>query len=609
MFKKHELYVYDLPVKILDSIEVMYFDSFSTVSKAPEAKELQANEPKMDSNICRVCQKELDKNDSEQFRTHFQSDLHRLNLKRRGANLPIVNDEEFERLVQDDDNVSISGSDYDSEDDLDRDEVSPEKSQLETIAEDYSDLSLNDVSFLNTKSPYICFSSELLPEGKCFGVYKTIFTSLDNSKDPRKLLQDMNSQKDKDSHISALFMIGGGHFAGAIISHKRRNVKGNKGSEDQLLEQSVELVEHKTFHRYTTRRKQGGSQSASDQSKGKANSAGSSLRRYNEAELQKDVRELLDKWSHYLKDCQSVFIRANGSSNRNILVGYDSAPLQNNDPRVKSFPFTTKRATSSALKKAWVQLSHLTILDTPKSDEKLKQKLLKQQENISKSRSDGKKDSQKNAKLTPEEIHTAEIVSLIEKSRAPALIAYFRKNKLTTDFTLKPEQKFSSVLTPLHYAAAHGSPHICQVLLVNLKADPTVTNSTGRTPCEISASTQIKRAFQVARKALGESAWDWDKAHVGPPKSKDEFDQEDAEASKAEDDRKKMIIEEKLAETRQKFENQYQEKYGSGNKLQQFNTVTQQTNLSSLSEDQKVKLMREQRARAAEARMKSLQNK
>lgn len=70
-----------------------------------------------------------------------------------------------------------------------------------------------------------------------------------------------------------------------------------------------------------------------------------------------------------------------------------------------------------------------------------------------------------------------------------------------------------------------------------------------------------------------------------------------------------MIIEEKLAETRQKFENQYQEKYGSGNKLQQFNTVTQQTNLSSLSEDQKVKLMREQRARAAEARMKSLQNK
>lgn len=91
--------------------------------------------------------------------------------------------------------------------------------------------------------------------------------------------------------ISALFMVGGGHFAGAIVSHQRLNVKGNAHKKDEtLIEQAVNFLEHKTFHRYTTRRKQGGSQSAMDNAKGKANSAGSALRRYNESALKQIYR-------------------------------------------------------------------------------------------------------------------------------------------------------------------------------------------------------------------------------------------------------------------------------------------------------------------------------
>jgi hypothetical protein len=67
-----------------------------------------------------------------------------------------------------------------------------------------------------------------------------------------------------------LIMSGGGHFAAAVFDNR-----------------TGEIVVHKTFHRYITRRGQGGVQSALDQSKGNAKSAGATIRRYNEAALEK----------------------------------------------------------------------------------------------------------------------------------------------------------------------------------------------------------------------------------------------------------------------------------------------------------------------------------
>lgn len=50
-----------------------------------------------------------------------------------------------------------------------------------------------------------------------------------------------------------------------------------------LFNLGEEVIVHKTFHSYTVRAKQGGSQSTQDRSKGGCKSAGASLRRYNEA--------------------------------------------------------------------------------------------------------------------------------------------------------------------------------------------------------------------------------------------------------------------------------------------------------------------------------------
>lgn len=79
------------------------------------------------------------------------------------------------------------------------------------------------------------------------------------------------------SHTWTLLMVASGHFAGAVI------------------DASGKTLVHKTHHRYTTRRKQGGGQAGKDGSGKIANSAGSTLRRYNEQALK--VMQSIAIWS------------------------------------------------------------------------------------------------------------------------------------------------------------------------------------------------------------------------------------------------------------------------------------------------------------------------
>lgn len=53
---------------------------------------------------------------------------------------------------------------------------------------------------------------------------------------------------------------------------------------------AANVIKHKTIQRYTTRRKQGGTQSAHDQAKGHAKSAGAQIRRAQAVKFRDDVR-------------------------------------------------------------------------------------------------------------------------------------------------------------------------------------------------------------------------------------------------------------------------------------------------------------------------------
>lgn len=105
----------------------------------------------------------------------------------------------------------------------------------------------------------------------------------------------------------AVLLLRSGRFAGAVFE------------KDKALC-------HKTFQRYTTRRKQGGAQSASDAS-GKAKSAGATLRRYNEVALKQDVTALLVEWKDVLKDAELIFL-SSGKTERATFFPEKNAVLQ-----------------------------------------------------------------------------------------------------------------------------------------------------------------------------------------------------------------------------------------------------------------------------------------
>lgn len=605
--ERDDCYIYDLADHVARSLELMYFDSSTAeVQPIPAAASTNTSSEKKLSHSngnCTTCKVSTEL-PAEARKEHYKSDLHRLNLKRAVKGLPPLNEEEFDELLEKQSIESLSGSEDSSED-----EEEEEEKTLDTIFEKLSTKVADDeeeeqVSHLNTKSPFILYKSALVPSDKALGVYKSIFTEKQLLNEPTSALKSFSQSPTKDKFL-ALFMIGGGHFAGAIISHKRKNIRGNVNMKENRYEEQVEVIESKTFHRYTTRRKQGGSQSASDNARGKANSAGSSIRRYNEQALIQEVRELLDSWKNYLDSCESIFIRANGASNRKILVGYEGSVLQNNDVRIKSFPFTTKRATKSELRKAWVELSYLKVVDIPKVNDKLNKKLQLEREAIKNSQTQSKKAVVEED--TPEVKLSTELVGLLKKSKAPMVINFFKKNKLSPNFELQPSKQYIHHPTPLHYASSQGLNHMVQILLVNLKADPTIVNEFGKTAAELSANYNTRKVFQTSRFSLGEDYCDWNVAKVGKAKSKEEFAKEEEEEKKKEEEQKKKLIQEELAK---KTEMELKKPTfssggvlsGGGNPL-----LSQLSDTSGLNEQQKMRLMREQRARAAEARFKKMQ--
>ena len=159
------------------------------------------------------------------------------------------------------------------------------------------------------QSPLVWFNS---PEHHTqLGIYRAIFPSYIESNMYLDELREMQSGG-PDGRTWAMFMVAGGHFAGAIVKVGRSDEERKEEEEEAAIGRKkkakkpileTEVLRHKTFHRYTSehfiknslcpvilisdlaRRKQGGSQSLNDNAKGPAKSAGALLRRYGEQAL------------------------------------------------------------------------------------------------------------------------------------------------------------------------------------------------------------------------------------------------------------------------------------------------------------------------------------
>ncbi|KAI0871104.1 hypothetical protein GGS24DRAFT_472806 [Hypoxylon argillaceum] len=646
---KRPLYFYDLPHEVLSTLTLKAdgdteSQDFDINDLSPDASQNASKENLLGSQACSLCS--LSFASVPDQRSHQKSDWHHYNLKQKLRGNKPVSEVEFEKLVGNLDE-SLSGSDS-SESDDDEDDRGSKESTLTALLKKQATLADRAARASNGdtgadeendglakrrqrgsgKPPLLWFSSSLLPTNNYFGIYRTIF-SPEELKDEsnvaelikKKQLEPISIPKPKaDGSLAPeaykgphffLCMIGGGHFAAMVVSLAPRHTK--HGSVGPMNREATVLA-HKTFHRYTTRRKQGGSQSANDNAKGNAHSAGSSIRRYNEQALTDEVRLLLQDWKGLLDTSELLFIRATGSTNRRTLFGpYEDQVLRANDPRIRGFPFNTRRATQNELMRSFIELTRLKVREINPAQ------ATKPIQDSSAKPAPTKPAKPAAPKLTEEEetaqLHTSQLQAFIRRSKLPALLSYLKSNDLQPDFRFWPadSQQNHHAPTPLHLAASQNSAPLVSGLLVKAGADPTPQTNEGKTPFDLAGDRATRDAFRVARHELGESAWDWDAAHVPAALRRGDAEQREA--------RERAEVERKEAERRAAEEIRLRRegpkagdaKSGKGVRgvldagVPRSAQERREEEARGLSAEQRAKLDRERRARAAEERFRRMQ--
>ncbi|PNS17440.1 VMS1 protein [Sphaceloma murrayae] len=663
---KRPLYVFDLPEELVYTLQLRSEVNVANPVSAAEINGTTAtgsdtkNEPLerevASATSCALCG--LSFSDTQEQRSHVRSDLHGYNLKQKLRGLKPVDEKEFDRLVGDLDE-SISGSElsYSGSDGEEADADGRKETTLSALLKKQANLTTAgaDDEFAPRKRkrgagkpPLLWFSSSKLASNISMGVYRALFPLDEQTADGNTLVASLqkrqlapalaskvkatDDQDDENGGVKLpahmrqpsingpmyfLCMIGGGHFAAMVIS-LTPSVSKKGGVEDR----SATVVAHKTFHRYTTRRKQGGAQSSNDNSKGNAHSAGAGLRRYNEAALTTDVRNLLSEWKPMIQAAELLFIRATGTTNRRTLFDkYEGQVLSSQDPRIRGFPFSTRRATQAELMRCFVELTRvkITTIDELALAQKAAEEAARaEEEALAPKPAPSPKPSKPKPSKEDEEalLHTSQLQSLIRRSKAPALVSYITSNNLPPNFAFIPKDKPENyhAPTPLHLAASLNSPACISALLLRAKADPTIRNLDEKSPYDLAGDRATRDAFRIARSTLGEGAFAWDAAGVGAALTKAEADaraaQEKAETeaeNEAEKARRQRDLEKLRQEDKVREEASRDKKFGKGKVLTETRPMTAEERRAEESKgmtpEMRMRLDRERRARAAEARL------
>lgn len=602
----------------------------------PDTSNSLSNDNLTGAQSCSLCALAFTSVDDQ--RSHQKSDLHHYNLKQKLRGNKPVTETDFESLIGNLDE-SLSGSDSDESDEEDDKPESTLTALLKkqaTLAsrsantagvnQDEEEGSVRKKPRGSGSAPMIWFSSPLLPPNNYFGLYRAILTPEQARNESevvevlkRKQLAPIPAPKpNPDGHaMSAAYkgphifmcMIGGGHFAAMVVSLPPRQTKH---ASTGPLNKEATVLAHKTFHRYTTRRKQGGSQSANDNAKGNAHSAGSSIRRYNEQALVEDVRQLLQEWKGLLDTSDLLFIRATGATNRRTLFGpYDGQVMRANDPRIRGFPFSTRRATQNELMRCFIELTRLKVREFDPNQ------VAKPQEETQTKNAASKPAKPVTPKLSEEEetalLHTNQLQAFVRRSKLPALLSYLKNNHVKADFIFQPadSQQNHHAPTPLHLSASQNTAPLVSGLLLKAGADPTLKNKEGKTPFELAGDRATRDAFRVARDELGEQKWDWESAKVPPAMKRAEAEKreerERREIESKESERKKAEEARLKLEGPKVTERTSKTKGILGGGVQKTAQEKREDEARGLTPEQKMRLDRERRARAAEERIKRMQ--
>ncbi|KAJ5958588.1 uncharacterized protein N7479_005738 [Penicillium vulpinum] len=632
---KRPLYVYDLPPELLASLTAKTTSQpVAEEDPTPSTAELELaaqDSAIATSNLCSLCK--VSYNSVQEQRSHVRSDHHRYNIKAQLRGNAPLEEIEFAKAIGELDE-SISGSE--PEESEEEDAGGAAGTTLSALLKKQAKLSHPnenpemDETPIAPKHPIFWLSSSGLPSNKSLGIYRAIFSNAEQEEPAhlvdtlrRKQLTPIKARTNKASNVPDpatsgphifMCMIGGGHFAAMLVSLAPEIHRKQGGVEDR----QARVIAHKTFHRYTTRRKQGGSQSASDSSRGPAHSAGSSLRRYNEAALEKDIREVLSDWREMIDTAELLFVRATGKTNRRTLFGqYDGQVLRHNDPRIRGFPFNTRRATQGELMRSFKELTRLKVSEVDQAA--LAAAEAKRLEEESKLSTPVSKPQPQKPKVSKEEeaalLHTSQLQALIRRSKVPALMSYISNNSIPPSFTFTPAdspQNFRCP-TPLHLAANLDAPAVVMALLTKAGSDPTAVNNEGRTPFELTGDRATRDAFRIARHDLGESKWDWETAKVPSAVSKaDAESRAEKERKIAEEEesiRRKASLDRLKREESAKAARPRTTKSGGRTVGAVEKTAAEKRDEETrgMTPEMRMRLERERRARAAEERFRRMQ--
>ena len=635
---RRPLHVFDLPPELLHTLTLEGRDATQQepAQKAALNDAVQdgstPSEDGSNSKACAICHVSF--NTVEEQRQHVKSDFHRYNLKMNLKQLPLVDEATFIRMIGDLDE-SISGSDSSDSDEEENTKDDPLSILLKKQAKLSSQVQSSQESDVSQKrvagnAPMIWMSSPKVGDDHRLGFYRAIFSTeeqeamIQHAQDTlrKKQLKPVHAKHSGKSQSSSvhpaltsdphyfLCMIGGGHFAAMIVSLVPEIRRGHGGID----ERHPIVHAHKTFHRYTTRRKQGGSQSANDNAKGNAHSVGSSIRRANEAALEAEVRAVLSEWRSAIDSAEFLFVRASGTANRRILFGpYDGQVLNSRDKRLRGFPFSTRRATQAELLRSFQELTRVKVSKV-----------------IEVAPEPTKVETPKPAKSKPElprlseedstaQLHTTQLQTLIRRTRAPALLIYLTKNALSPNFPFYPSNSPENhhAPTPLHLSASTNSPALVTALLLKAGADPTIANSDGKTAYDLTRDQRTRDAFRVARHTLGEAAHDWNAAHVPAALSQTDADahlkSQQAASEAAEKERRKADLnaiqeaEEQRSHSRLEGKAGVGKSLGAGPAVVKSGAEKREEEVRGMTAEMRMRIERERRARAAEERMKRLQ--
>lgn len=595
--------IFELPADFFDSCRLLQSPSSSIIVPADDAahdglSRHQEDEPLGSSNSedntaiggrgsmerwsCSTCKAEFESLQDQ--RSHFKSDIHRLNIKLSIAGKGTVKEEDFnettaDSLCKDYDVSSISGSS--EEDEQETGHNMGLHGILGGVLKNKLFLQLQNgerVSFwkclLLNESENIAFENDksiAADFGECFLTEKEV---------TEKLKYVIHEPRDA-TRLRVVLLARGGHFAGCVFD-------GNS------------IVAHKTFHRYVVRAKSGKRQSSKDASGRTVHSAGASLRRYNELALKKDIQELLAAWKPYISVSSCIFLYA-PSGNHQLFFDGERKNFNCQHHVIRNIPLTVRRPTLKEARRIYNLLTQVSS----ENDEQIKS-----------SRTNTEKEAYPSDSLVSNgqfESMKMDTRENLDNQAITDICGVINKlENVHVSSNTESESEIVCASTPMHVAAKSGnSQEVLELLEQGL--DPCIKDELGRTPYMLATEKEVRNTFRRFM-ALNPDKWDWHAAKVPSALTKE---MEESQAIKqAEKDAKRKARAKELKKLRKAKEKKAQaeaaQSQNASSTLQNHGSVPVssfkgQFEASSLSKEEQLKRAqdaeREKRAAAAERRI------